>query len=92
MVNIGEQYWTGIKVNGCYQYTTSIMVPKNLHNWYQNCNTSPVLIIGGVSQDERIFVYPSHYLGQYLPNNKLVLCNLPKYEGSSIVYVTLIVS
>lgn len=92
MVNISEQYWTGVKVNGCYQYTTSIMVPKNLHDWYQNCNTSPILIIGGVSRDERIFVYPSHYLGQYLPNNKLVLRNLPKYEDSSIVYITLIVS
>ena len=68
------------------------MVPKNLHDWYPNCNTSPILIFGGVSQDERIFVYPCHYLGQYLSNNELVICNLPRHEGSSTLYITQMVS
>lgn len=29
----------------------------------KNCNTSQILTLGGLSQDERIFVYSSHHLG-----------------------------
>ena len=48
--------------------TRYLVVSKNLPNRYQaNIRT------WWVSQDERIFVYPSYYLGQYHPNTILPL-------------------
>ena len=55
-------------MNAWYQYTLSMKVPKNLPNWYQNCNISHILIRGGYYK-----IQPNDSLGQYHPNNKLLL-------------------
>jgi hypothetical protein len=39
-----------------------------------------------VSQHERIFVYPSHYLGQYHPKLYWYARVLPSHQGLCMVY------
>lgn len=46
-----------------YQYTISNMVSKDLADQYLNCNTTIGINTWWVPRDEKIFVYPSHYLG-----------------------------
>ena len=51
--------------------------------------TSKNLIVGGYHKDEIIYVYPSYYLDQYLPEGILITCrniNCIRYEGCYMVY------
>lgn len=56
MKEMTNQFWTSIWENVCYQY----IIPKNLHDWYQHCNTSQIEILGCTWVDDSFFVYLGH--------------------------------